>query len=95
MRGRLLLGGLRLDDLDLTETIALAEACLFEPVLHGSMTSVDEVLDKWEAAIAEAWLDTDTWGTSKIAAEGLAAAEAAFPAAAPRDAPPAEPILDE
>jgi len=90
LRGRLLLAGVRIETLDFTELIAAAESALFEPTLHGGATSIDEVLDKWEEAIAEIFVDEETFGESKGAQAGLKAAEEMFPQAEPLPAPEGE-----
>lgn len=52
-------------------------------MLHGSMTTVDEVLDKFDAAIIEANPDPRTWGTSKQAQDAAQAAMDMWGAPAP------------
>jgi hypothetical protein len=74
VRGRLILAGVDVDDLDFRDLLAAGEAALFEPMLHGSMTTIDELLDKFESAIIEANPDARTWGTSKQAQEASQAA---------------------
>jgi len=57
---------------------------LIEPVLHGSMSNIDDALDALAKATEESFPDRDTWGITPGAREGAQAAESAFPMAQPR-----------
>lgn len=63
--------------------IDVAEAALLEPGLHGSGTSVDEMLDKMDARLREEINDPDRpWDESAEAQRAAEAFEAQFPAPA-------------
>lgn len=64
MRGRLLLSGVRLRDLNLFEVIDLAEAALIEPTVSGG-TPIDVVLDKLHQAMFDS--HKDSWGEGPLA----------------------------
>lgn len=85
LRGRALLAGLRWDRLSLAECIDFAEAALLEPALHGSMTTVDELLDRIADVVTETNPDPESFGTNPSAVRATEAAESAFPQAAPRE----------
>jgi hypothetical protein len=88
----LLLSGVDIDALGFRELVAVAEAAMIEPAIHGSVTSVDEMLTKVEQAIAETYEEGSTWGETTAAQAGHAAMEALWPMAEPRpEAPPDEP----
>lgn len=69
----------------LIERIDFTEAALVEPALHGSMTNVDELLDKIEDVVIETARDPETFGTNPSARRAAQAAEERFPMAERRE----------
>lgn len=61
---------------------------MLEPFLHGSAEGIDALLDRFEQGVHEAMPDPETWGTSRMAQQINADAEAQF---APAWTPPAAP----
>lgn len=55
-------GGLQWEEMSLRQRLDFAEAALLEPWLHGSMVSVDELLDSVAQEIASKNPDQRTWG---------------------------------
>lgn len=64
MRGRLLLAGWRIDDLDDGDVLGAVEAMWIEPMVHGSLGSVDEALDAIDEAMITAYPEelAHLWG---------------------------------
>lgn len=53
--------------------MAVTEAALFEPVINGSSSSVDEMLTRFADALGDAYPDPETWGHDAASQAGLAA----------------------
>lgn len=83
-----------IDRLSFRQLIAVAEAALFEPMLHGSWSSVDELLNHFEDKLMEAMPSAQTWGASREAQASNAAAEDAFGPAIPLEPPEASTIAE-
>lgn len=85
LRGRLLLAGIEINDLDAGRLIDVVEAIFLEPALHGGI-GVDNIIDKVRNALIELMPDRETHGLTEAAREGARAAEAAgFGQARPRE----------
>lgn len=83
LRGRLILAGVDIDELDARSLIDVVEALFIEPALHGG-TSIDDILDKVHRAMMELVPDRETHGLTPGAIAGAAAADAMFGQARPR-----------
>lgn len=84
LRGRLLLNGIRWDALGLAERVDVAHAAMIEPIVHGSWTSIDAVLDKFEEIFEEAaGPNRETFGLGAEAQRGAERARTIFGEARP------------
>lgn len=63
----MLLTGRTWESLNLRDATDVVYVALVEPQLNGSMTSLGELLKKWDEALEDAVLDRDTFGTSSRA----------------------------
>lgn len=77
LRGRLLLAGVRIEELDMGALIDVAEAAIVEAAA-GPGVGVDTILDALEDSAASAMPNEDTWGTTAEARRGADAAHAVF-----------------
>lgn len=86
MRGRLLLSGLFIDDLDDGDILGAVEAMWLEPLVHGAQLSLDEGLDAIDEAMISAYPEVlgDRWGLlpTQVGAENT------WGAPATRETPP-------
>lgn len=87
LRGRLLLAGVRMDDLTLSELVDVAHVAMIEPYLSGAWVGVDQVLDDLEKAFVEAEPNRETFGTTAVDIRAAHRAEELFPAARRREPP--------
>lgn len=87
LRGRLLLSGVRIETLSLSDLVDVAHAAMVEPLASGSWVTLDAILDDLEKAIIEAEPNRETFGTSAVDLRAARSAEKLFAAARPKEPP--------
>lgn len=81
LRGRALLAGHRWDALTPGEQVDFTHAAILEPMLSGSMTHIDEMLDRWYQHVADASITEETFGMTPEAEAAQRDLETMFPPA--------------
>ena len=74
---------MRWDELTLRERLDVAYAAQIEPFMHGSLTTVDKIVDEWDGILADTMPDRDSFGVSAASAARNKAAEDRFGQARP------------